>query len=108
MTSTAIVPILATINIAYILTKMSHTSINVPWILGKSASGRFPLVAVRLLRRLPHLGPHLLQGEEISLPHMPGRHRHDPRQVHAWHFLATLHCLCILHSMCLIYCIPEC
>uniref|UniRef100_A0A453HRZ2 Tyrosine specific protein phosphatases domain-containing protein n=1 Tax=Aegilops tauschii subsp. strangulata TaxID=200361 RepID=A0A453HRZ2_AEGTS len=39
----ATAPILATSCVAYVVTVASHTAVNVPWILGKTPSGRFPL-----------------------------------------------------------------
>ncbi|KAM0884657.1 hypothetical protein ACQ4PT_030883 [Festuca glaucescens] len=39
----ATAPVLATSCAAYVVTVASHTAVNVPWILGKSTSGRFPL-----------------------------------------------------------------
>ncbi|KAF7048531.1 hypothetical protein CFC21_057284 [Triticum aestivum] len=39
----ATAPILATSCVAYVVTVASHTAVNLPWILGKTPSGRFPL-----------------------------------------------------------------
>ncbi|KAK1647460.1 hypothetical protein QYE76_065265 [Lolium multiflorum] len=39
----ATAPVLATSCVAYVVTVASHTAVNVPWILGKTAAGRFPL-----------------------------------------------------------------
>ena len=39
----ATAPVLATSCVAYVVTVASHTAVNVPWILGKTPSGRFPL-----------------------------------------------------------------
>jgi hypothetical protein len=65
---------------------MSHTSINVPWILGKSVSGRFSLWSSIFFCPFLILARTYAKVKRF-ITALPGRHWHDPHEVHALHFL---------------------